>query len=178
MAWCETGTRRAAVTDRPELADTSDLHIPNISSLSQSREGRMLENSVGVRRYFMAAPLEESSELLVAVGLPYDRVVRETNFAFYRTLAGLAILTLFTIVAVFIAAELGILRGIRSLARVAQRFGAGEFSVRRKDHAATMSSRRWPRRSTRWPTRSKPGIATQFPIKPDCGPSRADHPSA
>jgi signal transduction histidine kinase len=37
---------------------------------------------------------------------------------------------LFTIAAVFIAAELGILRGVRSLARAARRFGAGELSAR------------------------------------------------
>jgi signal transduction histidine kinase len=86
----------------------------------------------GVRRYFVASTLDEASELFVAVGLPYERVVRETNRAFYRTLGALALLTLFTIAAVFIAAELGILRGVRSLARVAQRFGAGELSARAK----------------------------------------------
>jgi signal transduction histidine kinase len=117
----------------PQLAETAELHIPGIFNLSQSRHGKMLEiGGAGIRRYFVAVELEEASELLVAVGLPYDRVVRETNFAFYRTLAGLAVLTLFTIVAVFIAAELGILRGIRSLARTAQRFGAGELSARAK----------------------------------------------
>lgn len=116
----------------PELA-TNELHIPGIASLSQSHQGKMLKlGDNGVRRYFVATTLDEGSGLFVAVGLPYERVVWETNRAFYRTLAALAILTLFTIAAVFIAAELGILRGIRSLARVAQRFGAGELSARAK----------------------------------------------
>lgn len=114
-----------------KLDRTDGLHIPDVLTLSQSRQGKMLEiGGAGVRRYFVAVELEEASELLVAVGLPYDRVVQETNFAFYRTLAGLAVLTLFTIAAVFTAAELGILRGIRSLARTAQRFGAGDLSAR------------------------------------------------
>ena len=117
----------------PELAEMDEWHIPGIFTLSQSQQGRMLEiGGTGVRRYFVAATLDGASELYVSVGLPYERVVRETNRAFYRTLAGLAILTLFTISAVFIAAELGILRGVRSLARVAQRFGAGELSARAK----------------------------------------------
>lgn len=158
----------------PQLAETAELHIPGIFNLSQSRHGKMLEiGGAGIRRYFVAVELEEASELLVAVGLPYDRVVRETNFAFYRTLAGLAVLTLFTIVAVFIAAELGILRGIRSLARTAQRFGAGELSARAKARADIMSSRRWQQRSTPWPTRSKPGIARPSTVRPDCAHWRA-----
>jgi signal transduction histidine kinase len=116
---------------RPEITDTDDVRIPGISGLSQSQRGRMLEiRGAGVRRYFVAAPLEGASGLFVAVGLPYEPVLRQANWAFYRTLMGLGILTLFTIVAVFIAAELGVLRGIRSLARTAQRFGAGEFSAR------------------------------------------------
>lgn len=115
----------------PELATTNELYIPGIASLSQSHQGKMLEfGEAGVRRYFVATTLDEASGLFVAVGLPYERVVWESNRAFYRTLAALAILTLFTIAAVFLAAELGILRGIRSLARVAQRFGAGELSAR------------------------------------------------
>ncbi len=115
----------------PEIANTDSVRIPGISRLSQSRRGRMLEiRGAAVRRYFVAVPLEEAPGLFVAVGLPYDRVLRQANSAFYRTLMGLGILALFTIAAVFIAAELGVLRGVRSLARTAQRFGAGELSAR------------------------------------------------
>lgn len=116
---------------RTEIANTDDVRIPGISGLSQTGRGRMLEiRGAAVRRYFVAAPLEEAPGLFVAVGLPYDRVLRQANSAFYRTLMGLGILALFTIAAVFIAAELGVLRGVRSLARTAQRFGAGELSAR------------------------------------------------
>lgn len=116
-----------------EITDNNELRIPDISELSQSRHGKMMEiNGAGVHRFFVAAPLEDASGLFTVVGIPYDQVLRQANAAFYRTLIGLGILTLFTIATVFIAAELGILRGVRSLSRAAQRFGAGDLSARAK----------------------------------------------
>lgn len=107
------------------------VRVPGLSALPTSRHGRVLEiGDSGVRRYFLAAPLQQAPGLLVAVAMPHDRVVGQANSAFYRALLALGVITLFTIAAVFIAAELGILRGLRSLARVAQRFGAGDLSVR------------------------------------------------
>jgi len=120
-----------------DLARAGALRVPGISDLAQSRRGRMLATGgtggtggTGVGGYFVAAPLEETSDLFVAVRLPYDRVAQQANSSFYRTLAGLGALTLFIITAVFFAAELGILRNLRTLARVAWRFGAGDLSAR------------------------------------------------
>lgn len=115
-----------------EAALARDLRVPGIAEIARAERGRMLDLGKGIRRYFVAEPLEEAPGLFVAVGLPYDRVMQETNAAFSRTLAALGVLTLFTITAVFVAAELGILRGVRSLAHAAQRFGAGDLQARAK----------------------------------------------
>lgn len=122
----------AGLRGEPDPAGTDDLRIPGISELARLRRGRMLDIGAGLRRYFVAEPLAEVSGLFVAVGLPYDRVLQQANAAFYRTLAALGVLTSFTIVAVFVAAEIGILRGVRSLAHAAQRFGTGDLQARAK----------------------------------------------
>lgn len=114
----------------PEVVGTEDVQIAGIAELSRSQRGRMLEiHGAGVRRYFVATPLEATG-LFAVVGLPYDSVLRQVNATFYRTLIGLGLLLLFTVSAVFIAAELGILRGVRSLAHAAQRLGAGDLTAR------------------------------------------------
>lgn len=114
----------------PELVGAGDARIDGISELSRSQRGRVLEiQGVDVRRYFVATPLEATG-LFVVAGLPYDSVLRLLNTTFYRTLIGLGLLLLFTVTSVFIAAELGILRGIRSLAHAAQRLGAGDLAAR------------------------------------------------
>ncbi len=131
----DSGDRLLAVADSggAEVENTSAPRIAGVSELSQSQQGRVLEiGDTGDRRYFVAVPLQESPELFAAVSLPYDRVVEQANSAFYRTLAGLTVLTLFTIAAVFIAAEFGFLRGLRSLARAARRLGAGDLAARAK----------------------------------------------
>ena len=107
-----------------------DLRVAGIADIAQRQRGRMLELSPGIRRYMVAQPLEEAPGLYVAVGLPYDRVIHDTNAAFSRTLAALGVLTLFTITAVFVAAELGILRGVRSQAHPPQRVCAGVHKAR------------------------------------------------
>lgn len=122
----------AGLSGPREAAGARDLSVPGIAEIAQTQRGRMLDLGKGIRRYFVAEPLEEAPGLFVGVGLPYDRVMRETNAAFSRTLAALGVLTLFTITAVFVAAELGILRGVRSLAHAAQRFGGGDLQARAK----------------------------------------------
>jgi signal transduction histidine kinase len=115
---------------RPDVVGAVDARIAGVSELSRSQHGRMLEvDGAGVRRYFVATPLEATG-LFAVVGLPYDSVLRRVNETFYRTLIGLGVLLLFTVAAVFIAAEFGILRGVRSLARAAQRLGAGDLTAR------------------------------------------------
>ena len=114
----------------PGVTGTDDVRITGIAELAKSQRGRMLEvRGAGVRRYFVATPLEATG-LFVVAGLPYDSVLRQVNATFYRTLIGLGVLLVFTVVAVFIAAELGVLRGVRSLARAAQRLGAGDLTAR------------------------------------------------
>ena len=81
-----------------------DLRVAGIADIAQRQRGRMLELSPGIRRYMVAQPLEEAPGLYVAVGLPYDRVIHDTNAAFSRTLAALGVLTLFRITAWFVAA--------------------------------------------------------------------------
>jgi signal transduction histidine kinase len=117
-----------ASTDRTAVG----AHLfPDLPRVERTPNGRVLEaDSAGVVRYVATAALEEMPGLLVAVSLPYDRVVADANTAFYRTLGGLSLLTLFNVVAVFIAAEVGILRRVRSLANEERRIGAVELSAR------------------------------------------------
>lgn len=118
-------------TEDPELTDIGKMRIPGISELSRAQHGRMLELAgAGIRRYFVAVPLDQAPGLYVSASLPYEQIMRQASSVFYRTLSGLGILTLFTIAAVFIAAELGILRGLRALAHAAQRLGSGDLSTR------------------------------------------------
>lgn len=113
-----------------EVVGGHDVRIAGISELSRSQRGRMLEiHGTGDRRYFVATPLEATG-LFVVVGLPYESVLRHVNATFYRTLLVLGLLLLFTVASVFIAAEFGILRGVRSLAHAAQRLGAGDLAAR------------------------------------------------
>ena len=113
---------------RPGL---EDLRIPDIAALAESGRGRLLETDpTGARSYFVATALEDAPGLFAAIDLPYDRVVGPANSAFYWTLGALGLLTSFVIASVFLAAEIAILRGLRSLSRAAQRFGAGELSAR------------------------------------------------
>jgi len=115
-------TGRPAV-GRPRIAD--------LSRVAQSPNGRLLvTDSAGGARYVVTVPLAGMPGLLVAVSLPYDRLVASANSAFYRALIGLSALTLFIVVAAFIATEVGILRSVRSLSSVARRFGSGDLAAR------------------------------------------------
>ncbi len=107
------------------------MRLAGVAELAETGRGRMLAvGGTPFERYFVAVPLEDAAGVFVAVGLPYEQVMRQANSAFYHTLAGLGILTFFTIAAVFVAAELGLLRALRSLARTVQRFGGGNLEVR------------------------------------------------
>ncbi|HET8732228.1 MAG TPA: ATP-binding protein, partial [Anaeromyxobacteraceae bacterium] len=81
-------------------------------------------------RFLLAAPMRGVEGVSVVASLPYHRVYGEANRAFYRTVAGLALLTLFTIACALLAAEVTVLRVLRILSRTARRFGAGELSAR------------------------------------------------
>lgn len=82
------------------------------------------------QRFLVAAPMRGVAGVSVVASLPYQRVYGEANRAFYRTVAGLTLLTLFTIVCALLAAEVSVLRVLRLLSRTARRFGAGELAAR------------------------------------------------
>lgn len=84
----------------------------------------------GSRRYLVATPMEGIPGLFVVAGLPYERVQGEVNWAFYRTLLGLTVVSVLAIAAVVLVAEFSLLRLLRALTRVARRFGAGDSSAR------------------------------------------------
>lgn len=84
----------------------------------------------GPRRLFVGERMEGVTGVTVLAGLPFERVVVEADFAFYRTLAALALLTLFTVGAALLAADVSVLRSLRGLSRAAKRFGEGELQSR------------------------------------------------
>lgn len=126
-----TGHVLASTDEQGPSVSLDERRIPGIVDLAQSKSGTLVDlGDTGGRSFVVVAPLEEVPGLFVAAAAPYDQLIGEANAAFYRTLLSLGILTLFTIVSVFVATELGILRRLRSLARAAQRLGAGDLSVR------------------------------------------------
>lgn len=82
------------------------------------------------QRFLVAAPMPGAPGVAVVASLPYERVHGEANRAFFRTVAGLTLLTVFTIACALLAAEVTVLRVLRSLSRTARRFGAGELGAR------------------------------------------------
>lgn len=82
------------------------------------------------RRFLVAAPMRGVPEVSVVASLPFAQVHGEANRAFYRTVAGLGLLTALTIACVLFAAELTVLRVVRQLSRAARQFGAGDLSAR------------------------------------------------
>ncbi len=119
--------------------DTNDFKIADIAALSASERGKNIEiDNKHLSHFAVAVPFKKTPGLFAVVALPYDQIVEQANTAFFRTLIGLGVLTLFVIAAVFLATELAILRGLRSLVAVVQRFGAGEFAIR--SHTSRINS--------------------------------------
>ncbi|MBZ0274412.1 HAMP domain-containing protein [bacterium] len=81
-------------------------------------------------RFFVATPMEGIPGIFVVAGLPYERVQGTANHAFYRTLVGLILVTIFAIASAIFAAEFSVLRVLRALTRAVRRFGAGDLSAR------------------------------------------------
>jgi signal transduction histidine kinase len=81
-------------------------------------------------RYFVATPMEGMPGIFVVASLPYERVQATANRAFYRTLAGLVVVTILAVASAIFAAEFSVLRSLRALTRAVRNFGAGDFTAR------------------------------------------------
>ncbi len=111
------------------LADGS--RDPPLAAALDRPRGAVLETgSSPAWQYFVATPMEGTPGVFVVAGLPYESVRGAANRAFYRTLFVLALVTMFAIASAVVAAELSVLRALRTLTRAVRRFGAGDLSVR------------------------------------------------
>ncbi|MBI2375682.1 MAG: HAMP domain-containing protein [Deltaproteobacteria bacterium] len=105
--------------------------IPALAEALGRPRGAVLEiGSPATSRYFVATPMEGSPGIFVVAGLPYARVQGTANRAFYRTLLGLILVTIFGIAGALLAAEFSVLRVLRGLTRAVRRFAAGDLSAR------------------------------------------------
>jgi signal transduction histidine kinase len=114
-----------------ENMENDALVLPEIAELSRSRQGKLLNiQGSDIRRYFVASQLQDDPNLYVAVSLPYEQIMRQSNSVFYGTLAMLAMLTLFTATTVYFATEIAVLRTLHALTGTVRRFGAGDLTAR------------------------------------------------
>lgn len=103
--------------------------IGGVDDLLDGGSTGLVKLSDGPRRLFVGERMEGVTGVTVLAGLPFERVVVEADFAFYRTLAALALLTLFTVGAALFAADVSVLRSLRGLSRAA-RLWRGELQSR------------------------------------------------
>lgn len=121
---------RSGATLRDRVAEQGHS-LPDLAAALHRPEGAVLEvGSPASSRYFVATPMEGTPGIFVMAGLPYERVRATANSAFYRTLLGLVLATVFAIVSAILAAELSVLRVLRGLTRAVRKFGAGDLSAR------------------------------------------------
>ncbi|MCC6464665.1 MAG: HAMP domain-containing protein [Planctomycetes bacterium] len=105
--------------------------IAGLDSVIGGDSGRVLaDEGSGRRRLFVGSPMDSVPGVYVVAGLPYERVTSEADRAFFRTLAALALLTVFTVGSTLVAAEVSVLRSLRVLNMTAHRLGSGELSAR------------------------------------------------
>lgn len=114
-----------------EFAAEHDRPVPVLAEVLGRPRGAVVEiGSPPISRYFVATPMEGIPGVFVVAGLPFDRVQATANRAFYRTLVGLILVTIFAIASAILAAEFSVLRVLRALTRAVRRFGAGDLSAR------------------------------------------------
>ncbi|HSB18764.1 MAG TPA: cache domain-containing protein [Anaeromyxobacteraceae bacterium] len=109
---------------------TRDGGDPALARVVSSPGAAVLEVPGGGRRLLVAAPMGGIPGVSVVASLPYERVHGEASRAFYRTVAGLTLLTLLTIAGALLAAEISVLRILRVLSHTARRFGGGDLAAR------------------------------------------------
>lgn len=114
-----------------EIPTGTSLGVDDATALSRGGGGIVRRlGSPPQERLVVAAPLQDLEGVFVAVALRHEAVVGWSRDAFLRTLLGLGLITLFTIGAAFVAAEVGVLRALRALADTVRRLGRGDYSVR------------------------------------------------
>lgn len=107
----------------------SSLHA--LAHMLRRPDGAVLEvGSPAQSKYVVATPMEGTPGVFVVAGLPFERVRTMANRAFYRTLIGLILVTIFAIAAAILAAEFSVLRVLRGLTRTVRKFGEGDLSAR------------------------------------------------
>lgn len=105
--------------------------VPALAQALASPHGAVLEHGVPPSaRYFVATPMAEVPGVYVVAGLPYARVQATANRAFYRTLAGLLLVSVLGIAAAVVAAEVSIFRVLRALITTVRRLADGDLSAR------------------------------------------------
>lgn len=103
----------------------------NIIDLPTYYEGKSIKaGENNDLHYVISTPLPDIPGLFVVVGLPYQKLIKKTNFAFYQALGVLSLIILFSTVSILIGSEISILRGIRILSKSARKFGAGDYTAR------------------------------------------------
>lgn len=114
-----------------DLAAEQGRPIPALARMLRRPRGAVLEiGAPASARYFVATPMEDMPGIYVVAGLPYERVQATADRAFYRTLVGLVLVTIFAITSAILAAEFSVLRVLREIVRAVRRFGAGDLSAR------------------------------------------------
>ncbi|MBZ0116651.1 MAG: HAMP domain-containing protein [Sandaracinaceae bacterium] len=114
-----------------ELVAEQSQPIRAVAEALDRPRGAVLEiGTPATSRYFVATPMEGFPGIYVVAGLPYAQVQGAANRAFYRTLVGLILVTVFAIASAILGAELSVLRVLRALTRAVRRFGAGDLSAR------------------------------------------------
>ena len=78
----------------------------------------------------VAVPLAGAPELWVVAGPPEHDVYAIANRIFYRDVAVLALLALFTVGVSLVTTDLSVLRDLRLLEAATHRFGRGDLTVR------------------------------------------------
>ncbi len=117
--------------DVPAANDDAPPTLANIDELLQAHGGVAIElGPAAEKRLAVATPMDGVPGIYAVVGLPYDEVQSAASGAFYRTVIGLILLTIFTITVAILAAEVSILRTLRSLSAAARNLGKGDLAVR------------------------------------------------
>lgn len=106
--------------------------IVGIKELSKSTHGKLLKTVNNTYEYFVSQPLEGTKNLYVAISLPHKMILKKGQGAFTHSLAILITLMLFTIIVVFLSAEIAILKTLRMLSIAVKKFGSGDYSTRVK----------------------------------------------